>query len=500
MTTNFENNIGPDTKSTDLILTADIQKVSACERHVKLTIPQSEVERHFQQEFDELEKSAYVPGFRPGKAPRKLVEKRFRKDVSDQVKNTLVVNALAVMNQRQDFTAISEPNFQYDSLVLPDDGPFVFEFGIEVRPEFDLPEWRGLKIEKPVRDFSSDDIDATMRQILETHGELKHKTEPAELNDYIETKLTFKLGEQILSSINQETIRICPTLSFHDGSIGNADTLLTGAKPGDVITTTITLTEDAANPELRGKTVDVVFEILAVKKLVAPALSETFLERLGDYKSETEFRESVHDMLQRQLELEQRVQARRQLTEALVITANWELPPTLLQRQSEREFRRKILEWQRSGYSQETIQAYANTLRQHNTEETTRALKEHFILEKIAEVENIMETEEDIELEIRLIAAQKGLSPRRVRAHLEKAGEMDILRNQIIERKVIDLIFEHATFKEVPFQFRPSNENAIDWAVASDPNAIAEATTEDLKAFRREIDSKKKIDNNAKIK
>ncbi|MDR2704256.1 MAG: trigger factor [Planctomycetaceae bacterium] len=484
----------------DLVLTADVQIISSCERRVKVTVPQSEVERYFQKEFAELEKNAYVPGFRPGKAPRKLVEKRFKRDLSDQVKHALVINALTIINQRGDFTPISEPDLKYDSLVLPDEGPFVFEFSIEVRPEFELPEWKGLKIEKPVRDFSHADVDETLKRILEDHGELEYKTEPAEPNDYIETKLIFKTNDQIFSSIDHETIRIRPVLSFHDGVIKDVDTLLTGVRAGDVKTTQITLTEDAVNPEFRGKTVDVIFEILAVKKLVVPALSETLLERLGGYHNEADFRDAILDTLQRQLEHEQQIQARRQITESLTVHADWELPPELLKRQSEREFRRKILELQRSGFNQEQIQSYSNYLRQNSTIETTRALKEHFILEKIAEIESVEETEEDFNLEIELIAAQNGLSPRKVRAHIEKAGEMDILRNQIVERKVINLIFQHATFKEIPFNFKTSNEEAVDRAIAPDPNAIAEATTEDLKAVHKEIDSKKKIDPNVKIK
>jgi trigger factor len=500
--TNSKTNSEEKVENTDdLVLTADVQKISSCERRVKVSVPQSEVERYFQKEFAELEKTAYVPGFRPGKAPRKLVEKRFKKDLSDQVKHALVINALTTINQRGDFIPISEPDLKYDTLALPDEGPFVFEFSIEVRPEFDLPEWKGLKIEKPVRDFSSTDIDDTIKRILENHGELEYKTEPAEPNDYIETKLTFKTEDQILSSIDHETIRIRPILSFHDGVIKDVDTLLTGVKPGEVKTTQITLTPDAANPEFRGKTLDVVFEILAVKKLVIPALSETLLERLGGYHSEADFRDAVLDTLQRQLEHEQQTRARQQITEALTVHANWELPSGLLKRQSEREFRRTILELQRSGYNQEQIQSYSNYLRQNSTIETIRALKEHFILEKIAEIENLEEvTEEDFDLEIGLIAAQNGLSPRKVRAHIEKAGEMDILRNQIVERKVINLIFQHAIFNEIPFNLAIPNEEAVDWAVAPDPNAIAEVTTEDLKAVNKEIDTKKKIDPNVKIK
>ena len=154
------------------------------------------------------------------------------------------------------------------------------------------------------------------------------------------------------------------------------------------------------------------------------------------------------------MEYEQHRRAREQITAALTVAANWELPPAMLQRQSRRELQRAVMELQRSGFSDEEIHAHENALRQNSMASTARALKEHFILERIAEDEEIDADEEDYEAEIRLIAAQSDESPRRVRARLEKSGSMDVLRNQIIERKVIERILEHATFKEVPYEFR----------------------------------------------
>ncbi len=136
----------------------------------------------------------------------------------------------------------------------------------------------------------------------------------------------------------------------------------------------------------------------------------------------------------------------------------------MLQRQSHRELQRAAMELQRSGFSDEEIHAHENSLRQNSMARTARALKEHFILERIAEEEEIEVAEEDYEAEIRLIAAQSGESPRRVRARLEKSGSMDVLRNQIVERKVIERILDHASFKETPYEFRRTDEEAIDHA------------------------------------
>lgn len=498
MTTPEEN--VADALEQQLEMTSEIQTISACERRIKVAIPHSEVERYFQNEFTDLEKTAYVPGFRVGKSPRKLVEKRFKKEVGERVKNALVVDALSKFNDSSELTPISEPDFDYNSLVLSDDGPFVFEFAIEVRPEFELPEWRGLKITKPVREFTKEDIDKAVERVLTTFGTLETKDAPAEPGDYIEAKLTFKSGEQVLSQFPSETICLRSTLSFHDGSIENFAKLMTGVKSGDVKTIETTLTEDAANPDFRGKAVEAVFEIVDVKNLKLPKLTERFLEKLGGFDNEADFRDAVLDSLERQLMYEQDRRTRRQIAEALTISASWELPRALLARQADREFRRTIMELQRSGYNNAEIRAQLNFLRQNSAAETARALKEHFILERIAEVENVEDTPDDYDVEIALIAAQQNTSPRRVRAQIEKAGEMDILRNQVIERKVINMISENAVFTETPFEFEERDVEAMDISAAGDPNAIAEVTQEDLKAVHQEIDQKRKEDPNAKIK
>ncbi|MGL4594728.1 MAG: trigger factor [Thermoguttaceae bacterium] len=486
--------------NSKLEVTTEVFTVSACERRIKLTVPLPEVERYFAREFDDLERTAYVPGFRVGKSPRKLVERRFRKEVSERVKGALVVDALDIVNNHSDLTPISEPDFDYPSLVLAEGTPFVFEFAIEVRPEFDLPEWRGLKIEKPVRDFTKEDVDKAIDRILATYAALEPSDEPAKPDDYLEVKLSFFSGDELLSPSSEETIRIRPKLSFHDGSIEGFDKLMTGVKAGDIIKTTTKLTDDAANPEYRGKEVEAQFEVLAVKKLVAPTLTDSFLEKLGGYKTEGDFRDAVLDILKRQLDHEQRRRVRRQITELLTVSAQWELPPGLLKKQSERELRRAIMELQRSGFSQEAVQSQLNFILQNSKTETARALKEHFILEKVAEVEKIEETQEDYDVEIALIAAQSGTTPRRVRAQIEKSNEMDILRNQIIERKVIDLICNSAQFTEVSFEMEESDEEAIDRSAVTEPEVIAEVSEADLKAVHQEIDERKRIDPNTRTK
>jgi len=498
-----EQEVTPDQETKKpLEITSDIQKVSTCERRVKVTVPRSDVDVYFHNEYTELEQTAYVPGFRVGKAPRKLVERRFRKEITDRVKHVLVLDALEQVNSSADFTPISEPDIDLAALVLPEEGDFIFEFTIEVRPDFDLPQWKGLKIEKPVRTFTDEDVDKAVRRLLSSYSDLEDSDEPAALGNYVQVDVAVKSGENVLNEEKEVLVKVCPTLTFHDGSIAGFDKLAVGTKSGDTFTAPLTLSADAPNEEYRGKTVDVAFAVTAVRRESLPHVSEAFLQRIG-YENEADLRDSILDSLKRQLEHEQNRRLRRQITEGLTVAATWELPKSLLERQSDREFRRTVMELQRSGYEQDEIIAQLNTIRQNSAIATAQALKEHFILEKIAEVEDVVDTPEDYDTEVALIAAQSGSSPRRVRAQIEKAGEMDILRNQIIERKVINMITQQATFTEVPFDWGrqdASDVEALDWAAAGDPSAIEEATKDDLKAVHQEIDAKKRVDPNVKIK
>ena len=448
----------------ELNLEVAIDQRSACERHITLTIPREDIDRYYEKEFSELVTSAQVPGFRPGRAPRKLIEARFRKDVADKVKTQLLMDSISQVSEKEDLSAIGEPDFEFEAVELPDEGPMTFEFDLEVRPQFDLPQWKGLKIEKPVREFTEADVDRALENLLARYGQLVPYDGPAEVGDYVSTNLTFQHGDQVLSRANEEVIRIRPVLSFRDGKIEKFDELLAGVRAGETREGQAVLTDDAPNVAMRGMTVAAVFEVLEVKKLQLPEMTPAFLAAVGDFESEADLRDAVRDNLQRQLEYHQRRSAREQITAALTVAAGWDLPPDLLRRQSDRELSRAVLELRRSGFSEEEIRAHENELRQNSRESTARALKEHFILERIAEEEQIEDTPEDHEAEIALIATQSDENPRRVRARLEKSGQMDALRNQIVERKVIDLILAEATFEAVPYQPEGSQAEAIDRA------------------------------------
>jgi trigger factor len=470
---------GEEEAAEPLTLDVQVSSPSACERHVTVTIARDDIDRYFNDAFGEMMPTAAVPGFRIGRAPRKVVEHRFRDEVSDQVKSALLLDSLEQISEEQRFTAISEPDFDLEAVEVPKEGPMTFEFTIEVRPEFDMPQWKGLKLNRPTREFTDADIDSQLEQMLSRYGQLVPFEGEANEGDYLSVNFKSSHEGKQLSSESEAVIRVRPTLSFRDAKLEGFDKLMKGAKEGDKRTAEITLTKDAPNADLRGQKVDLEFEVLGVKKLKLPELTEEFLQEIGNFGSEKELRDAIRKNLERQVEYEQQRIARRQISSLLTKSADWELPPGLLQRQSARELERAIMELRRSGFSEAEIRARENMLRQNSNASTANALKEHFILERIAEDEKLDVEEGDYDKEIFLIAAQSGESPRRVRAQLEKRGLMDVLRNQIIERKVLELVQSEAKFKDEPYEPEKTTTEAISIAAGGGTGGEIPVITEE---------------------
>ena len=275
---------------TKLELQVDIDRKSACERHITVTVPRSDIERYFENALKDLMPKAAVPGFRMGRAPRKIVESRFRKDVEEQVKGSLLMDSLVQVSESNELSPISEPDFDPTAVKLPEEGPMKFEFDIEVRPEFDLPEWKGLSIERPIREFTSADVDAQLKQLLSAQGQLSPHDGPASPGDYLSLKVTVRNGDDVLTETTHEGVCLRKTLSFHDGRIEGFDKLLTGAKAGDKKTAEVEISLEAAVEALRGKKVQVELEVLDVKKVELPQLDAEFLKTLGDFETEADLR------------------------------------------------------------------------------------------------------------------------------------------------------------------------------------------------------------------
>jgi trigger factor len=213
-----------------------------------------------------------------------------------------------------------------------------------------------------------------------------------------------------------------------------------------------------------------------------PEINEELLEEFGA-RSEEQLREMVRVVLERRLEYQQRQSARQQVISLVADSALAELPQDLLMRQARRAMQRKAIELQSAGMTETEINNRLRMMQQDIVRSTTMALKEHFVLQKIAEDEKLEVDDDDVDAEIERIAARSDESPRKVRARLEREDMLESLATELLESKALDLILDNAEFEEVPLA--PSADEPTTTVEAQavpgelqDPTEVAEEKAE----------------------
>ena len=178
------------------------------------------MQRYLKEAYDDLVPDAQVPGFRSGRAPRKLVEKQFKDRVTDQVKGSLLMDSLAQVTDTEEFSAIGEPDFDYNSITIPDTGDFKYQFQIEVRPSFDTPTWKGIDLNKPVEDINDDDVQEALDRVLAKYASIEATDEPAASGDRLLITAKFEHEGKVLSEMDEENVtlenRLTPMVCVRD--------------------------------------------------------------------------------------------------------------------------------------------------------------------------------------------------------------------------------------------------------------------------------------------
>lgn len=455
--------------------TVVITDAGPCKKHVKVTVERAAIDSRMDEKFSDMmiKNPVQVAGFRTGKAPRKIVEKKFFKEIASEVKNEILMKSLEQLAEEETLSPLSPPELDPSKVLIPvgEDEPMVYEFNIEVRPEFDLPDYKGLKIRRPVHTFTPDDIQRESKRILEPYGTLAPKegeNVTVEMDDLVTTTLVIKDGDSELNKVNEVRLKVEKRLALEDGVAEDFGKKLVGAKVGDTREVGITLSQ-GVNPTLRGKVVSAHFTILDIKTMRLPELTPDLLSQFS-VRNADQFEEVVSTRLERFLQYQQRQTARTQVLQSLAGATKWELPQDLLQRQARKTLARRVMEMRGAGMTEDQIVSRERALTQDALRSTAAALQEHFVLQKIADLEKLEIEDADIEAEIDAVADRTGESPRKVRGRMEREDLMESLATELLERKALDLVLETAVYED--YEFNPMNED-------EDATATTDATATD---------------------
>ena len=428
-----------ETKLPDNAVT--IEDAGVLKKKVTIQVNRQRIDAKFDEMFGELNRTAQVPGFRIGRAPRRLIEKRFGKDVADDVRNALVGEAISDAMEKAEFKTIGEPEIKLDEIELPENDEMSFSFEVEVAPEFDLPDYKGIEIKRSVFEVTDERVEELLTAHRHRYGRFKPTDMPAEAGDVVVADVSIK-GENIDYEKSNLELRVAPA-QVEGIILEDLAKTLAGNKTGDSPSVKATVPAAHPNEEWREKEVTVTFDIQEVKRLELPELNEDFAKQEG-FESLAEMRELFREHIQSRAVVEQQRAMRQQVKDYLLANTSFDLPEGLTQRHADRLLARRYVELLNRGVPRDQIDQNLQELQAAVSEQAETDMRLTFVLGKLAEAEEIEVDDGEVNARIAQMAAQYGRRPERLRQEMTHEGTLDYLSTAIREEKAIEKVLEEA--------------------------------------------------------
>jgi trigger factor len=426
-----------------------IEDIGPCKKKVTIEILEEKVQEMLKGDYDELRKESVLPGFRKGRAPIRLLEKKFGEDLSKQVKVKLLADASDAAIKDNEIDMMGDPDIDYEKIELPESGSMKFDFEVEVRPEFELPELEGIAVDKPKITFGDDEIDDAVVAMQKRAGVMEPKDGAVEIEDQVIANIVMDI-EDVEEDEKRENIEITVVENGNIEGIPVEDLtgLLVGAKSGDKKTVNVDVASTFYNELYRGKKIAIEIDIKDVKSLVPAVLDEAFYTRLG-IEDEDELRDRITESMEQQADRDARTSMSQQIQQHLVENINFDLPESIIAEHSSRVLQREYTNMLIQGKQREEIEQQMGQLRASSEDQAKEQLKQFFIMAKVADKLEVEVTEEEINGHIAQVAAYRGKRPEKMREELIKDGSLSQFSLQVREDKCIDKMLESAKITEV---------------------------------------------------
>ena len=436
-------------------MNVQLTNVSDTRKSLVVTLDPSEVDAVHQSVVAEFAKLARIPGFRPGKAPAAMIVKRFAKDIGEEFKQKVVAKAYRDALEQQKLDVLNVVNV-VEGEVQPGLSAAV-TITLDVRPDFNLPDYVGLPTEVAPVEASYAEVDAIIEQLRADRAEFKATTRPAAKGDYvklayegsIDGKPVAELApdKQIYGKVPQTWEEV---EGVNEGVIPGLGKQLAGLKTGDKKSVAVQFPADfAAVPALAGKAAVYEVEVQEIRERALPALDEAFF-KANKAESLDALKTSVRSNLKLQKEHQNRAEQRRQVSEKIADKVEFSVPDSLVERETQSVLRQFIEENMRRGVPQEQFEKDKKNLFEGARKAATARVKVQLILAKIAEAEKIQVSEGDIDAFIYRESMRTQQKPDKlVKALTTDREQLRAVQQSIIFDKVVDFLVTKATVMTV---------------------------------------------------
>jgi len=429
-----------------------VENLAPCKKLVRVEIEAQKVDETFESITKDFQKQASLPGFRPGKAPRDIVLRKYEKDIEDEVKRKLISDSYRDAMKEQKLEVIGYPDIE--EIQFSRGQALQFAATVETAPEFELPEYKGIPVKREARTVTPEDIERAIDTLRQQQVDFKTVERPAQSGDMVVVNYTGTCDGKPITETAPTAKGLTEQKNFwveiepNSFIPGFADQL-TGSKAGDKRTVTVDFPADFVTPQLQGKKGVYEVEVVEVKEKVLPVVDDAFAKSFGAESIE-KLREGVQRDLENELSFSLNKNVRGQLIRSLLDRVNFELPETTVAQETRNVVYDIVRENQKRGISREMIEQQKDEIYSAAANGAKERVKAAFVMQKIAEKESIKVGQEDVALRVSQLAAMYQIPAEKFVKDLQKRNGVGEIYDQLVNEKVMDFLQENAKIEEVP--------------------------------------------------
>ena len=436
-----------------------VEDVSSVKKILHIEIPEDKVVRELDNAYKNLKKTAKIKGFRPGKAPRSVLERLYKKDVHIDVSSKLLQDSFVEAIKETDLNIVGNPKI--DPPGLDEKGPYKYDATVEIKPEIEEIDFKGLTLKKNLYRVTDQEMDAQVAMLQKNLAQQKPITEDraAQKDDFVLVDYEgFKDGKPFAETQKTENF----TMKIGTGHIIKTfDEQLIGMKPGDKKEIKVNFPEDYFNDKLANLEINFQVTLHEIREEVLPEIDDEFAKRLGQYETFDDLKNAITDNLDQGYAKRVEQEMNEQIFEALIAKSEFEVPDSMVDyelegiiEEAERSFAYHNKSMEELGLSKEILsEKYRDT--------ADKKVRRHLILGKIVEQEDMTLTDQEMEDGYKEMSQSFNQPLEDIKNYYKQnEDKIEFFKHTLLEKKAVKLIIKSSTIEEVEPELKQDPETS----------------------------------------
>ncbi|MBU4372218.1 MAG: trigger factor [Proteobacteria bacterium] len=416
---------------SDISSAVKIEDISAVKKKLSFDVPWADVKSELDAVYRKVGKTAKIKGFRPGKIPREILERHYREDAEGETISNLVNRYYWETLQQKDIPAVTQPEIEQQGIEAEKD--FTFSATVEVEPAVEPKDYLGLELEKEEPVVTDEDLEARMAEIRQMFATMEEVEEDRaiRMGDFVTLDFTGAVaGEQIKELKSESYLLEIGSKTFVPGF----EEQLVGLRQGEAKTVAVKFPDNYNAAHLAGKDVEFTVNIKGIRVKKLPEIDEQFIKNFERYESLEALKADVLKNLEEEKKRKIELDFEKQISDKLLEKNIFDVPDSFVKRQiyyMMSDMQRRMVS---GGMDRKKAAEFSMKLHDHFREEASKIVKTVLLLKGIAGKEALTAGEDEVEKQIREIAAQQVQDYETLRKSLEKDGLIDNIRSEILKR------------------------------------------------------------------